>query len=75
METKSADVMDFTEVCLHEMTLNLHTHALIFSHLSIVSVDCKQHFSKVVFGALVGFSLKGKLWVPGLTHKRKTHNQ
>ena len=30
--------MDFNEAHLHEATLNLHTHAWIFSHLSIASV-------------------------------------
>ena len=41
--------MDFNEARLHEATLTLHTHALIFSHLLIVSVDGKQHLSEVVF--------------------------
>ena len=47
----------FNEAHLHEATLNLHTYELIFSHLSIASVDGKQHLSEVVFSALVRFSL------------------
>ena len=30
---------------------------VLFSHLSIVSVDGQQHLSEVVFSALVGFSM------------------
>ena len=47
--------MDFSEACLLEATLNIHTHALIFSLLSVASVDDKQHLSEVVLSALVGF--------------------
>ena len=50
-------LVDFKEVCLHEVTLNLHTHVGIFSRLSISSVDGKQHSSEIVFNALVRFSL------------------
>ena len=49
--------MDFNESRMEEATLKLHTHGLIFSRLSIASVDDKQHLSEVVFSALVGFSL------------------
>ena len=51
------NLVDFNEAHLHEVTLILHTHAWIFSHLLIVSVDGKEHLSEVVFSALVGFSL------------------
>ena len=47
--------MNFNEARLHEAFINLHTHACIFSCLSIASVDGKQHLSEVVFSALVGF--------------------
>ena len=50
-------LVDFNKPRLHEVTLNLHTHACIFSRLSIASVDRKQHLSEVVFSTLVGFSL------------------
>ena len=49
-------------------TLNLHTHAWIFSCLSIVSVDGKQHLHEIVFSALLRFSLQGKWQFPGCTH-------
>ena len=58
---------------MHEVTLNPLINALIFSCLSIASVDGKQHLSDVVFSALVGFSLSGKLWVHGLIHTPRTH--
>ena len=48
---------DLNEVRLHEVTLNLYTHAWTFSCLSIPSVAGKQRLSEVVFSALVGFSL------------------
>ena len=51
------NLADFKEARLHETTVNLHTNARIFYHLSVASVDGKQHLSKVVFSALVGFSL------------------
>ena len=38
--------MDLNEARLHEATLNLNTHTWIFSHLSIASVDDKQHLSE-----------------------------
>ena len=47
---------------LNETTLNLYTHTWFFSCLSIASVDSKQHFSEVGFGALLRFSLQGKWW-------------
>ena len=37
--------------------MDLPTHSWFFPHLSITSVDGKQHLSEVVFSALVGFSL------------------
>ena len=40
-------------------------HVWIFSHLSIESVDDKQHLSEVVFSALVGF----------LLHTTSTHHR
>ena len=43
------NLVDFNKAHLHEATLNLHTHAWIFSHLSIASVDSKQHLSEIVF--------------------------
>ena len=49
--------MDINEAHLHEATLNLHMHACIFSDLSVVSVDDKQHLSEVVFSDLVELSL------------------
>ena len=49
------NLVDFNEPRLHEATLNFYTHAWIFSHLSIASVDAKQHLSEIVLGALVGF--------------------
>jgi hypothetical protein len=49
--------VDLNEAHLHEATLNLHTYVLIFSRLSVASIDGKQHLSEVVFSALVGFSL------------------
>ena len=52
--------MDLNEARLHEATLNLHTHACIFSRMSIASVDGKQYLSEVVFSAFVEFSLLGK---------------
>ena len=52
--------MDFNDACLHETTLNLHIHAWIFSHLSVASIDSKQHLNEVAFRALVGFSLLEK---------------
>ena len=52
------NLLDISEAHLHEVTLNLHTHVWIFSCMSIVTVDGKQHhLSEVVFSALVGFSL------------------
>ena len=48
---------EFNEARLHGATLNIHTHAWIFSSLSIASVDRKQHLSEAVFTAFVGFSL------------------
>ena len=51
------NLVDFNEASLYEATVNLHTHTLTFSRLSIASVDGKQHLSEVVFSALVGFSL------------------
>ena len=41
------NLVDFNEVRLHEATLNLRMHAIIFSRLSIPSVDGKQHLSEV----------------------------
>ena len=64
--------MDFNEACLHEATLNLHMYANIFSCLSIASVDGKQHLSKVVFSALVGFSLLEKYQTFGCEHPEVT---
>jgi hypothetical protein len=63
---------EFNEALLHQTTLNLHTHVRIFSHLSIATVDGKQHLNEVMFSALVECSLKGKwhevgghcLWIP-----------
>jgi hypothetical protein len=55
-------LVDFNEAHLHEVTLNDHTHAWIFSCLSIVSADGKQHLSEAVFSTLVGFSLWGRSW-------------
>jgi hypothetical protein len=49
--------VDCNEVHLHEATLNLHMHSLIFFCLSIPSVDVKQHLSEVVFSTHVGYSL------------------
>ena len=67
------NLVDFIEVPLHEVNLNLHTQALIFFRLSIASVDDKQHLREVVFSALVGFSLLGKYptfrWGTARTHK------
>jgi hypothetical protein len=51
------NLVDFNAARLHEATLNLHTHRWIFHHLSIASVDGKQHLGEAVFSALVGFSL------------------
>jgi hypothetical protein len=50
----------FNEARFHEVTLNINKHAWIFSRLSIVSFDGKQHLSEVVFSALVGVSLLEK---------------
>ena len=50
------NLVDFNKTRLHEATLNVHTHAWIFFHLSISSVDGKQTLSEVVFSTLVGFS-------------------
>ena len=47
------NLADFYEARLHEATFNLHTHAWIFSSLSIASVDGKQDLSEVVFSDLV----------------------
>ena len=41
--------MDLNESRMEEATLKLHTHGLIFSRLSIASVDDKQHLSEIVF--------------------------
>jgi hypothetical protein len=43
---------------LPRATLNHYMNALVFSSLSTVSVDGKQHLSEVVFGALVDFYYK-----------------
>ena len=51
------NLVDFNEAHLREMSLNLHTHTWNFFHLSIVSVDDKQHLSEVVFSAVVRFLL------------------
>ena len=51
------NLVDFNEACFHEATLNLHMHVLIFSCLSIVSVDGKQPLCEVVFSAPIRFSL------------------
>ena len=53
-------LMDYNLARLHEPTLNLSAHALIFSRLSIASVAGKQQLSEVVCSARVGFSLQGK---------------
>ena len=42
------NLVDFNEARLHEETYKLHTHAWIFSRLSIASVDDKQHLSDSV---------------------------
>ena len=44
----------------HAASLNLHTYVLIFSRLSIASVEGKQHLSDILFSALVGFPLLEK---------------
>ena len=49
--------MDFNEACLHEGNLESLYSCVNFSHLSIESVDGKQHLSVVVLSGLVGFSL------------------
>ena len=54
------NLVRLNEARLHEGSLNLHSHVCIFSRLPIASVDGKQHWSGVVFSALVGFSIKGK---------------
>ena len=51
------NLVDFNEALLHEATLNLHTHTLIFSRLSVELFDGKQHLIEVMFSAFVGFSL------------------
>jgi hypothetical protein len=61
------NLVDFNEEHLHEATLNLHTHAWIFSCLSIASVDDKQHLSEVVFSALIRFSL----YITNMHHRVK----
>ena len=40
--------MDFSKARMHEVTLNLHTHAGFFSLLSIASVNGMQHLGEVV---------------------------
>ena len=45
----------------------------ISSRLSIASVDGKQHFAKIVFSALVGFSLEGKMTGSGSYRVPRTH--
>jgi hypothetical protein len=51
-------MVDFNEVYLHEMTLNLHMHAWIFCRLSIAIVDGKQYLSEVVFSVSTDFHCK-----------------
>ena len=51
------NLVDLNEARLHEAILNPHINACIFSRLLIASVDDKQHLSKVVFSAVVAFSL------------------
>ena len=46
-----------------------------FSHLSIVSVEGKQHLSEVVLSAVVGFSFYRKWWVSGRTYTPRTCHQ
>ena len=46
-----------------------------FSRLLLASVDGKQHFSEVVFSALVGFSLTTWIWFPGHTLTSRTSHQ
>ena len=67
--------MDFNASRLHEVTLNIHMYAWIFSRLSIASVDGKQHLSEIVFSALVGFSLATGIWFPGRTRTPRTRDQ
>ena len=43
------NLVDFNEVRLYEVFLNLHMHVWIFSSLSVATVDVKQHLSEVVF--------------------------
>ena len=38
--------MDFNEAGLHEVTLSLNMHALIFFHLSFASIDDIQYLSE-----------------------------
>ena len=47
------NLVNFNEVRLYEAILKLHTHAWIFPHLSIASVDGKKHLSEVKFSALI----------------------
>ena len=54
------NLVDLNEARLYKATMNLYTHASIFTRLSIASVDGKQHLSELVLSALVGFSLLGK---------------
>ena len=54
------NLLNFNLSCLHEATLNFHTHEKNFSRLSKVSVDGKQHLSEVMFSAVVEFLLLEK---------------
>ena len=54
---------------LHEVTLNPHTHSLIFSCLSIASVDGKQHLNEVVF-SVVDFHCKENDRTTGAAQKQ-----
>ena len=68
------NLVDFNEAPFNELTLIIHMHAWIFSRLSIVSVDGKQHLSEVLFSALIGFSLYGK-WLNDLVSGLYPHTQ
>ena len=56
--------MDFIEACLHETTLNPHTH--------IASADGKQHLSELVLLLSSGFHCKENDGTTGAGHLIQT---
>ena len=64
--------MVFDETHFHEATLSLHMHAWIFSHLSIASVDGKQHLIEVVFSDFSDLYCKETDGTTGAAHLIQT---